>query len=91
MHTASTTFEVEVSVTGSLERADESVGYPGGYVDTGADGLYALRHGRIEGRSIWTRVDLLAGLDVAARNIVLTNINEFLGEDRLAEVLAETA
>ncbi len=91
MHTASTTFEVEVDVTGSYEREDESVGCPGGYVDTGADGLYALRHQRVAGKSTWTRVDLLDGLDPGARRIILNNINAFLGDDALAEALAEAA
>ncbi|MGE5500605.1 MAG: hypothetical protein ACM3W4_01620 [Ignavibacteriales bacterium] len=89
--TTSTTFEVEVDISGAYDRPDRSVGWSGGYVDTSVEGLYALRHERKDGRSAWHRVDLLVGLDAQAKRILLNNIADFLGDDAMAEALEEAA
>lgn len=72
---ASIVFEVECEVEGRVIRGDESVGEFGPIIEdadlSSASMLVAHRGDR--GR-VWRYIDLLEGLDVTARNIVIANI-----------------
>jgi hypothetical protein len=90
--TATTSFEIECDLIGTYDRGDASVGLGPGYEDIGVEGLFALRHSRdAAGKSRWARVDLLEGLDAAARLTLLDNVRRFIGDDVIVETLAEAA
>lgn len=82
-----TTFEVEIDLSGSYHR-----GYAPTWDDPGCagevdgldvEGVYALKHSfdRIRLKSKWDRVDILEGLDKAARDQLAKNILAFIGDE----------
>lgn len=89
-----TTFEVEIDLTGS---------YAPGYADTrdepgceyqvddcDVEGVFALRLKRGErGKFSWDRVDIFTGLDKAARDQIAQNILAFLGDEAPQLIAAE--
>jgi hypothetical protein len=88
MSAATYTFEVETDVSGSYDAGDSSVGMGPGYEDLDCSGLFALRRSMVNGKFVWTRVDLLAGLPDFARAQVEKNIRKFAGDDALASELS---
>ena len=92
---ATDTFEVEVELTGTYlpGRRETPASYAHGGLppepemmeDVEAVSLSGLR--RTAGG--WTRVDLLGGIDKAARDKILANIADFLGESAQQQLLAE--
>lgn len=92
---ANTTFEVEVAVEGIYYP-----GYPMTRDDPGCDGevdgldiatVSMLRHeyDRVTGKFKYTPVDLLDGVDKAARDRIAANILAFLGEEAEELIVAE--
>ena len=91
MSAAFTTFEVEADLSGSWSPGDRSVGDWGGYEDCAVGGLFMLRYVPGLRPPRWDRVDLLAGLDEAAKQTVLENARKFIGDDGIAEALRDDA
>lgn len=102
---ATDTFEVEVDLTGTYNPGFPETGptydcggtpaEPESMEDVEAVGLYGLRRVRAPLRDrpshdhVWERVDLLAGVDKAAREKILANIAEFIAESAQQQLLAE--
>lgn len=92
---ATDTFEVEVDLTGTYHPGFPETGptydcggepaEPASMEDVEAISLSGLR--RTAGG--WARVDLLGGIDKAAREKILSNIVDFLGESAQQQLLAE--
>lgn len=92
---ATDTFEVEVELTGTYlpGRRETPASYTHGGLpaepemmeDVEVVSLSGLR--RTAGG--WTRVDLLGGIDKAAREKILANIADFLGESAQQQLLSE--
>lgn len=89
---ATITFEVECEVTGSIQPAETDVGIMSSYVeDATVEGLSALIAKRVDGKFAWTPKDILAGLDQASRDIVLSNINALFADEISDAVMQEGA
>lgn len=102
---ATDTFEVEVELTGTYQpgRRETPPSYAHGGLpaepemveDVEAVSLSGLRLVRAPAKDrqshdrVWERVDLLAGVDKAAREKILANIADFLGESAQQQLLAE--
>lgn len=102
---ATDTFEVEVELTGTYQpgRPETPPAYAHGGLpaepemveDVEAVSLSGLRLARaaLKDRAshdrVWERVDLLAGVDKAARDRIMANIVSFLGESAQQQLLAE--
>lgn len=102
---ATDTFEVEVELTGTYlpGRRETPASYAHGGLpaepemmeDVEAVSLSGLRlvraplKDRASHDRVWEHVDLLAGVDKAAREKILANIAEFLGDSAQQQLLAE--
>lgn len=82
-----TTFEVEVDLSGSYAPGyaptRDDPGHDGEVEEADVDGVFALRsvpkpHG---GGWTWDRFDILAGLDKTARAQIAANILAFIGDE----------
>ena len=93
---ASIVFEVECECEGKVTRADESVGYPGNEIeDADLSSVSMLKWVRETGSVFGRRsghyknIDLLDGLDSAARNIVIANIMSAFSDDIDEAILSD--
>ena len=90
-----TTFEVEVDLSGSYAPGYaatlEEPGSDGEVDDCDVEGVFALRSkfDRATGKHTWDRVDILTGLDKAARDQIAANILAFLGDEAAELITAE--
>lgn len=89
-----TTFEVEIDLTGSyapgyLPTRDDP-GHDGEVEDCDVAGVFALRLKRDrQFRHFYERIDILTGLDKAARDQIAANILAFLGDEAPQLIAAE--
>lgn len=89
---ATITFEVECEVTGSIQPAEPDVGIMSAYPeDVAVESLKALVGKFKYGKMTWATFDLLAGLDKAARDTVLSNVYAAFSEDADDAVMQEGA
>jgi len=89
----STTFEVEIDLTGSYSpgysATRDDPGHDGEVNDADVAGVFALRWVGSPGKREWERVDIFTGLDKAAREIIAANILAFLGDEAPQLIAAE--
>lgn len=91
--TATTTFEVEVDLSGSLQPAQRQTmtdpGHDAFVEDVAVDGLCGLRRNG----GYWTRVNLLAGMDPASpcTKALIANLQDFVGESADEALMAEAS
>ena len=99
MASATTSFEIELDLTGSITpgyRGDATCPPYGPEVeDVEVEGVFALsgRWDKLTKRHVWDRTDLLAGVDTKNPEVqkLLANILAFTGADAAEAIMAEAA
>lgn len=93
--TATTTFEVEIGLSGTFYPGSPETGpsYACGGTPAEPDSVDDVEVTSLDGvrrtAGGWTQVDLLAGLPPEAKRILLANIADFIAEEAQSVLLAE--
>lgn len=93
MNTATTYLELEITVSGTYERAEPDVGImSGGWAFDDLIGIEVARYAKADGRTVRTATDLLDGVDLKCPGVIrlLNNICDVIG-DSACHALAEAA